>query len=100
MFSEFTHSCILNAQKTESSQQHMKEPQTMANISIGTRVSDHVSKLQSDPLVSSPLLDEESLTDLCRSPYENGLFSNSLSDMFSRKCVFLSYALLSVTLFR
>lgn len=100
MFSEFTHSSILNPQKTESSQQQMKEPQRMANISIGTRVSHHASELQSDALISSPLLGEESLPDLCGSHYESGLFSSSLSDMFSRKCVFLSYALLSATLFR
>ncbi|XP_042438039.1 protein MEI2-like 4 [Zingiber officinale] len=85
MFSESTHSNILNAQKTESSQQQMKEPQRMANISIGTQVSDHVSELQSDVLVLYPLLGEESLPDLCGSHYESGLFSSSLSDMFSRK---------------
>lgn len=78
----------------------MKEPQRMANISTGSRVSDHVSRLQPDVLVSSPVFPEESLTDLCGSHYENGLFSSSLSDMFNRKCVFLSYALLFDALFR
>ncbi|XP_042440508.1 protein MEI2-like 4 isoform X3 [Zingiber officinale] len=74
----------------------MKEPQRMASISAGSRVSDHVSRLQPDLLASSPVFAEESLTNLCGSHYENGLFSSSLSDMFNRKSVRLSSSITSL----
>ena len=93
---EFSESYVLKDKKTKSSfDHHILEPQRMTSISTISRVADHVSESQSDPLaLQSSLFSEGNIMDLSGSHFENGLFSSSLSDIFNNKCVFSSFPFL------
>ncbi|WOL02545.1 hypothetical protein Cni_G11264 [Canna indica] len=84
---EFPNSYILKDQKkTESSlEHHQMEQQRATNVSTASKLSDHVSRSQSSLLAPPPLFGEGDVMDLSGLHYENGLFSSSLSDIFSKK---------------
>lgn len=88
---ELPKSCNLKDQKTESNlEHHLMVPQRVTSIPPTSRLADHVSEFQSDMLSLPPLFGKGNIMDLS-GPYENGLFSSSLSDILDKKCVFFSY---------
>ncbi|THU49644.1 hypothetical protein C4D60_Mb06t11700 [Musa balbisiana] len=82
---ELPKSYNLKDQKTESNlEHHLMVPQRVTSIPPTSRLADHVSGFQSDVLSLPPLFGKGNIMDLS-GPYENGLFSSSLSDILNKK---------------